>query len=271
MLSSPLVVCALALLCWPTRRGEFRLNVLDDPSGIACVRSGSRLSALLVAMGCFIALAFAAFGPAGAVVAALFGGTGWNRWKARSERRARNAARTGLAEALGHFVAELRAGAHPAAAAESVSTDALPDAAAALRAIASATRLGGDIDAALTGVAVTTPELRSPLLQLGRAWALAQRHGIPLAEVADAVRRDMAACARFAAQTHAKMAGPRASASVLTGLPLLGLGLGEAMGAQPLRLLASSTAGQFLLLVGAALIWAGMLWSGRLTEVGEPS
>jgi tight adherence protein B len=62
------------------------------------------------------------------------------------------------------------------------------------------------------------------------------------------------------------MAGPRASAAVLAGLPAVGLLLGEAMGVQPLRVLSTTGTGQTLLVVGTGLLCAGVLWSARLTD-----
>jgi tight adherence protein B len=68
---------------------------------------------------------------------------------------------------------------------------------------------------------------------------------------------------RFARQVLARMAGPRTSATVLAVLPALGVALGEAIGAHPLRLLTGP--GQMLLAFGVALLCAGVAWCGRLT------
>jgi tight adherence protein B len=62
------------------------------------------------------------------------------------------------------------------------------------------------------------------------------------------------------------MAGPRASATVLALLPCVGVALGEAMGAAPVNVLLSTPMGQLLLVVGCALVWAGMAWTAKLTE-----
>jgi tight adherence protein B len=91
-----------------------------------------------------------------------------------------------------------------------------------------------------------------------------------MAEILDAVRRDVVAGVRFARQSHARMAGPRASAVILALLPAVGVVLGEAMGAGPLHVLFSTSAGQVLLVVGCGLIWAGMAWSAKLTAPAVP-
>jgi len=46
---------------------------------------------------------------------------------------------------------------------------------------------------------------------------------------------------------------------------LLGIALGQAVGAAPVQLLLGSTAGGLLLVVGTALVCAGLAWSGAIT------
>ena len=62
------------------------------------------------------------------------------------------------------------------------------------------------------------------------------------------------------------MAGARATASILTGLPVLGVLLGQLIGARPLSLLLGGHAGGWLLVVGSALACAGLLWADRITD-----
>jgi tight adherence protein B len=69
---------------------------------------------------------------------------------------------------------------------------------------------------------------------------------------------------RFAADVQARLAGPRATAAVLAGLPLLGLALGQAVGGAPVRVLGQTGVGQLLLVLGSCLACAGVLWSARL-------
>ncbi|QUQ69707.1 type II secretion system protein F [Kutzneria sp. CA-103260] len=168
--------------------------------------------------------------------------------------------------ALGALVAELRVGAHPATAAERAAVDAEPLAARAMSTVANTARLGGDVDRALVRSASAEPSLAGVLGQVGRAWRLAGRHGVPLAEVLDSVRRDLDQRLQFNRQVHARMAGPRASAAVLAVLPELGVLLGEAIDARPLHVLADTAVGQILLAAGALLICGGVLWSAKLTD-----
>jgi tight adherence protein B len=61
------------------------------------------------------------------------------------------------------------------------------------------------------------------------------------------------------------MAGPRASGTVLAVLPLLGVLLGEGMGAHPVHVLLATPIGQTLLALGTTLIATGLYWITRLT------
>ena len=65
-------------------------------------------------------------------------------------------------------------------------------------------------------------------------------------------------------RVEAGLAGARATAAILAGLPLLGLLLGQALGADPVAFLLSGGAGGWLLLIGSALICAGLLWSDTI-------
>lgn len=261
-----LVLLATALLCWPASTGSARLRRLL-PTG-ARSRGRVRLprpTTAMISLG-LGALGWLAGGLGGAIAGAVASATAWRRWTARRATRQTLAAIDGLAEAVRSVVAELRAGAHPATACESASLDAEPRAAHALRAVAAAARLDGDLDLALRTSRTANPTTAPVLDQLARAWTLGHRHGLPLADVLDAVRTDLESRARFARQVLARMAGPRASATILALLPLLGLALGQAMGARPLHILLATTAGQLLLPAGAALACAGVAWSAHLTK-----
>lgn len=272
MLILSLALSGAGLACWPGRRAELRLGAIGRSSAHRRAFEGVwSPGGPAVLAGVATACAMLG-GLAGGAVGVLVGATVQRALRRRSAARARTAAVAGLAEALAELVAQLRAGAHPAIAAESIARDATPDAARAFTAIASAARLGGDVEAALTHAADrSSAAVRTPLGHLTLAWVLAQSHGLPLADVLEAVRRDLDADLRFTAQLHARMAGPRASAAVLAGLPLLALLLGEAIGAGPLRVLFSPDGGRILLLAGVTLMCAGTTWAAQLTRSGRPA
>lgn len=258
-----LLCCALAILCWPDTQPATRLRsavtrarrrhrpTLPRPSAVSVVCASAVAGWLLADV-------------AGAVAGALLAVTAWRRWQSRRRLHRSLAAVDGLTEAVRALVAGLRAGHHPAEAAESAAADARPAAAAAMRAIAASARLNGDPRQALG--TTTGPELTAVLTRVSRAWFLAQRHGLPLADVLDAVSRDLDQRGRFTRQVLARLAGPKSSATVLSLLPVLGIGLGEAMGARPLHVLTSTPAGGLLLTIGVTLLCAGIAWSAHLTE-----
>ncbi|WP_086852772.1 type II secretion system F family protein [Amycolatopsis kentuckyensis] len=234
-----------ALACWPAAPN--RLQVMIEPSATVRMPQVWRVVPWLLPA----ALAGLLAGAGGAIAAGVLT-LAWNQ-----ERRAHRRATADLAvaahtaTALRTIVAELRSGAHPVTAAEAAA-DVVPAVAGELRALATAARLDTELPA-------------SALPQLAAAWTLGKRHGLPMADVLDAARRDAEAGLAFARRMRAKLAGPRASAAVLTGLPVLCVLLGEAMGAAPLLVLTGSAPGQVLLVAGCVLLWAGTAWCRALT------
>jgi tight adherence protein B len=61
------------------------------------------------------------------------------------------------------------------------------------------------------------------------------------------------------------MTGARTTAAILAGLPVLGVGLGELIGADPVSFLVSTGVGGWLLVIGVTLACAGLVWSDRIT------
>ena len=280
MLSLAVAALAGGALCWPARAGHNRLTeprrrgmrtqVATARRSWAKRRCGLVLLPLAAGIGALLA------GPGGSLAAAILAGTAIARWRAGQERRAAATAATGLSDALGVLVAELRAGAHPGDALRAAAGTPAerppgvpPDVLRALTVAAAAASLGGDVPAVLRSAGAAP--LRSWLDRLADAWSLADRYGIPLADLLDAVRSDTAHRVRFATEVQARLAGPRASASVLAGLPLLGLALGQAVGAAPVRVLCQTSVGQVLLVIGTALACVGVRWSARLVSGAVPA
>ncbi|PXY34292.1 hypothetical protein BAY59_01730 [Prauserella coralliicola] len=265
MLTCSAVSAALALLSWPPPTGSRRLARFRA-RGCPVPRhrfDPKRWAVALPTVGSVLAIVL--FGPAVAVALLLLVCAVFLQRRARRRARARVEAAAALAEAVRTMVGDLRAGAHPATAAEAAAADADPVTAKALRAVAASARLGGDLDGALLARSASSPG-GDVLAQLARTWSLAREHGLPLATVLDAVQRDVDAKVRLANQVDARMAGPRASAGILAMLPAAGILLGEAMGARPLHVLGTTSAGQLLLVLGSALVLAGVCWSAVLAN-----
>ena len=66
------------------------------------------------------------------------------------------------------------------------------------------------------------------------------------------------------------LAGPRATATVLTALPVLGILLGELVGAGPLQVLRSGVLGQALVVAGVGLAAAGAAWARAVLRSAVP-
>jgi tight adherence protein B len=66
------------------------------------------------------------------------------------------------------------------------------------------------------------------------------------------------------AHLEAELAGPRATAVTLGFLPVIGIGLGYTLGAEPLTWFVSGLLGLGTLLVGLALTLSGLWWTSRI-------
>jgi tight adherence protein B len=168
-------------------------------------------------------------------------------------RRQREAnAHRALRDALRLIVDELRAGASPVMALDASARAASPVVATALRAAANRAREDGSISAAL----LAAEPLFAPL---GHAWGVAEQSGIALAEVVSRVADDLDAELERGRAVSVALASPRATAALLAGLPVLGLVLGTAMGAHPLRFLCGP--GWVVAAVGLAFDVCGLWWT----------
>ncbi|MFD5825337.1 type II secretion system F family protein [Lentzea sp. NPDC060358] len=251
-----LLLLAAALLVWPRLRSVRRLR----PEGAREI-----VVPRVVWFAASAAVVHIATGIGGLIAAAVLAAVISRGVKQNQRTKTIRAATEALSNGLGGVVDELRAGAHPAAAAEGAAQDTPAPAGEVLKAAAATARLGGDVERTLRGL--RQPLLRTATDQLAKAWHVSAKHGVALADVLDATRRDLDEQAAFARQVSARMAGPRASAAVLTALPVLGLLLGELSGARPVHVLTDTSAGQFLLVLGALLLAAGLWWTRKITEV----
>ncbi|WP_167667356.1 type II secretion system F family protein [Micromonospora narathiwatensis] len=103
------------------------------------------------------------------------------------------------------------------------------------------------------------------IARLARAAVrLADRTGAPLAELLERVEADARAADRGLAAAAAQAAGARATAWLLAALPLGGIGLGYAIGVDPVAVLLHTTVGGGSALAAVALQFGGLLWAERL-------
>lgn len=260
------LLLSIALLCWPGVPGRRRLKAGKSTGPVALWSAARRWYGVrpeLVGLGA--GAAAAPFGDVGgAVAAATVSALVVLRYRAATRRRQGVAQLAELVDVLGLLVADLRVGVHPATAAAAAAGAGDGAVHRILESVAAGAHLGARVPALLHQHAAAEPGIADGLKRLASAWDLAERHGMGLAELIDAVRADLDARLRMAAEVRAQLAGPRATAGVLAGLPLLGVVLGEGVGAGPLRILTDTGVGQALLVVGTALVCAGTAWSDRI-------
>lgn len=255
MLTALLLSLAVVLLPSPRRAGGRLRNawagglssLARSPAapalaGVVVAGAVSVVSTVLVAVlagACSVLAARAAIG---------------RRVEDREERRLR-----GLLEALGALTAELRSG-RTVEAASADAAKSCPDEGAA-EALVRALRAPDLPLPPSKGGAFTDAVER-----IAAAVRLSARTGCSLAAVLAAVEDDIRARLRHARELRTAIAGPRASAALLAGLPLLGLAMGAGIGADPWRVLTTTGTGQVLLVLGVALEMVGLAWTARLVR-----
>jgi tight adherence protein B len=211
---------------------------------------------LAVLAGAFVVMAVGwRFGPALGAATAVVLGVATVLVRDASAARVAADRRSQVRGAVRVLVAELEAGAVPGAALRAAA-DVAPRYFATFGAAAGVAAAGGDAAQALRG----DPDTRA----LGLAWALGQDTGAPLAKVLGRVAGDLAAVDDQSRTVQIALSGPRSSAVMLAGLPVVGLALGASMGARPLAFLGGAGAGQLVCLLGVLLDAAGVLWMRRI-------
>lgn len=130
-----------------------------------------------------------------------------------------------------------------------------------------AARFGGDVPGALA-VAARQPGAEG-LLGLAACWRVAVDQGAGLAAGLDRLEGALRADRDQRADLRAQLAGARSTAVMLAALPVLGLVLGTALGADPLRVLLHTGAGVGCLVVGGVLEGVGLWWVLRIVRGAE--
>ena len=257
MAGAPLL--SLALLVFPASPRRRLTPARPTPrrvrfgaTGAGCITACAAVAAVLLPLTTVLAVA-------------VVGATASLRYRRR--RRMRLAMDEGqtLQTALDVLVGELRVGAHPVRACCVAADETVGAVAVLLRAVAARARLGADVTTGLRAAARSSA-LPAYWDRLAVCWQLANDHGLAIATLMRAAQRDIAERQRFSAQVTSGMAGARATAAILAGLPVLGVLLGQLIGARPLNFLLSGHAGGWLLVIGSTLACGGLLWSDRITD-----
>lgn len=116
--------------------------------------------------------------------------------------------------------------------------------------------------AALIRAAPSRPD--RAVVAMSVALDVCDRAGAPTADVLDGLARALRAQEAARQDREVALAAPRATASVMSVLPVAGLALGALLGADPLAVLLTTVPGRACLVAGACLWSAGRWWTGRL-------
>lgn len=257
------VAAALALVplpssAWRRALGLSRRGRLASVPGRVPGRSRSRPPPTVLGVLSAAAAAGAGYvtgGPALAIAAAVVAATAALLIASALARRHESQQRRGLVAAIRLLVAELSAGSRPDAALAAAAV-AAPDHAVAFAAAAGSAAAGDDVaDCLLTA---------TDLAPVAHAWRVAEQAGAPLADVLGRVAADLADLEQQQRAVAVALAGPRSSAALLAGLPVVGIVLGVAMGARPLAFLVGTPHGRLVCCAGALLDATGVIWTQRL-------
>ncbi|MEV2245134.1 type II secretion system F family protein [Streptomyces sp. NPDC049970] len=199
---------------------------------------------------------------AGAVAVPLAG-----RWmRRRALRREYERAADAVAALCGAVVGELRAGREPGQAllVAGLNSGALGTAESAVLAAA---RFGGDVPGALQQASAGSG--LQGLAGVAACWRVAVDGGAGLAVGLARLESALRAERRRREELRAQLAGAWSTVVVLALLPAVGLGLGAALGADPLRVLLHTPGGLVCLVTGGLLEAAGLFWASRIVRAGE--
>ncbi|WP_405796136.1 type II secretion system F family protein [Streptomyces sp. NBC_01506] len=194
------------------------------------------------------------------------------RRRLRAGERRRAAERRGevMRRLCDVLVGELRAGAQPAdAIATTVRALDRGRGGPELALVVAAARFGGDVPAALRKAA------RQPgaegLVGVAACWRVAVDGGAGLAAGIERLGAALRAQQDQRDALRAQLAGAWSTVVVLALLPLVGLAMGWAMGADPVGVLLHTPAGLGCLVVGGLLEVTGFWWAGRIVRGGGAS
>lgn len=256
---------ALALVCaglagwWAFARPRR----VPGPAVVEPQRRGRRLRVPLLLVGSLGFLWLLA-GPAVAVPATAAGiaaATVARVTVVRARARRTRAEATDVARACTVLAAELELGRVPTAALAAAADDC-----PVLAPAATAARIGGDV--VQTWAHQATEPGRHGLAVLGRAWRVASVTGAGLAPSLAAVATALGSEEEVDRMVAGELAAPRMTGVVLALLPVAGIGLGYAIGGDPLGFLLGSPWGWVCLLAGTTLACAGLLWTEHLAANG---
>jgi tight adherence protein B len=283
LLLSASFAAAAVLLLGVQRYGPVRLDELlgrARPAGSASSAGASapsrsrvlpRMAAgaarwpALVAMSSMLLAASWTAGPVMAVLLAVGAASGRRWWRARRRAATVEVERRGILEACSVLAGELRAGRTSAEALRAGAVVATGPSQAVLRTGAATAGLGGDV-AGVLGAVPLNCAVPDVLRSLAACWSVCSATGGGLAAAVDRLEEGLRADQVLRQALAAELAGPRATAGLLAVLPVVGLLLAGALGADPLAVLLHTPLGLVCLVGGVGLDAVGVLWTNRLVR-----
>lgn len=121
-------------------------------------------------------------------------------------------------------------------------------------------RTGGTLRAGLAAHAATSKHQPRLWARLAWCFAISERSGAALADLLDQLAGEIESSADMRRALDVALAGPRATSRLLTFLPLVGLGLGQLLGVNPVAVLTTHPMGRVALLAGVLLWLANRFW-----------
>jgi len=250
--AASLVLAIAMLVGWP-RTAILRLPPAGGP--------GSRraLVGLAAAAAVVVTLVFSgrwmAFIIAGGELAAT---VGWLLARGVTERRGLANERQ-VIRACSMIAGQLDAGEHPAQALVTTVED-VP----LLMPAAGAVRVGGDVPAELQRLSDQIG--CSGLVWLARGWRLSEATGMPLSPVIRHVAETLRRQGDIRDQRRAELSTAKSTSRLLAGLPLVGVGMGFIVDANPLVFLGNTMPGHLCLVAASTLTCAGLIWTTYLAR-----
>jgi tight adherence protein B len=257
-LPASLAAASVATVLGAARPGATRLAAVPLRPQTRKRPFSYRTSAVPVAAG---AAALVAAGPLAAALACVAAVLAVRVAARRRAAAAERIERRRLLEALTVLAGDLRTGRSPADALAAAAAFASGRAGEVLRRAAIAAGMGGDVPAALLHGPSAAP---SVLRGLAACWDVCAATGSGLAGGVERLDEGLRAAEAQRRSVDAELAGPRATAGLLAVLPLGGLGLAAALGADPLHVLLHTPVGMVCLVMGFGLDVLGLWWASKL-------
>lgn len=254
--AAALAALAVAIMLGPAPELRLRSRAPAQSSRLNLrIRSELVLPAVVVLAGSALYPAWALLLAAGGITAATI----WHLIRSQLQRRRRATAGQQCARAARVLAALLHAGQIPTAALASAAAEC-----PVLAPAAAAAELGGDIGSELARAGAVPGQ--QAMSSVAAAWSISERTGAPIADVLTGVAESLRHEQRRSAVIEAELAAARASGHIMAFLPFLAVGLGFAVGVNPLQFLMGESLGRVLLLVGTALTAAGVLWIDAMSQ-----